>query len=89
VDLVSAELHCVEIFCSHPHQHRARNEFFRLVGYYAAEGGLKLTFRGYLSVPSLRVKVRRLFQTTSRRVTTQKTAEFSSSALEAYDQAVW
>ena len=25
VELVSAELHCVEIFCSHPHQHRARN----------------------------------------------------------------
>jgi hypothetical protein len=29
-------------------------EFFRILGYYAASVGLKLTFRYYLSVPYLR-----------------------------------
>ena len=58
-----------------------------LLGYCAAYGGLKPTFRDYLSVPSLRSVPKRRFQTTLRRVITQKTEEFSSTAAEAYDLA--
>jgi hypothetical protein len=31
-------------------------DFFRLLVYYAALGGLKPTFRDYILVPSLRIK---------------------------------
>ena len=34
------------------------NEFFCLLDYYAASGGLKLTFRNYLSTPFSRVKLK-------------------------------
>ena len=46
---------------------RGSSDFFRLLGYYAAWGGSKPTFRDYLSAP------KRRFQTTSRRIITQKT----------------
>jgi hypothetical protein len=32
------------------------SEVFRFLGYYAAKGGFKLTFRDYLSVASLEVQ---------------------------------
>ena len=66
---------------------RGWTEFFRVLCYYSAWGGLKPTFRDYLSVPSWRVneplKMERLivskrrFQTTSRHLISKKTEEFS------------
>jgi hypothetical protein len=55
---------CFTYFCNPMHRHAAYKvltpmlipEFFRLLGYYAAWGGFKPTFRDYLSAPSSRVK---------------------------------
>ena len=57
---------------------------------------LKPTFRDYLPLLSSSIKLsnkkvvpKRRFQTTLRRKITQKTEEFSSTAAEAYDIAIW
>ena len=56
------------------------DHFFHFVGYYAALGDLKPTFRDYLTVPPSMVK---LSQTTIRRLTTHKTEELISTAAAA------
>jgi hypothetical protein len=79
---------------------RGWTEFFRLLGYYAEWGGLKQTFRDYLSVLPSRVKLllwqfdlwrwylyvapKRRFQTTSRCLITQKTENFCMSLLPTF-----
>jgi hypothetical protein len=65
-------------------------KFFRLLGFYAALCGFKQTFRCYLSIWPLKMEQvvpKHPFQTTSHRVITQKTEEFSSTAAEAIDLA--
>ena len=44
-------------FCEIPGFFRSWTEFFRLLGWCAAWGGLKSTFRGHLSVAPLKVKM--------------------------------
>ena len=67
---------------------KREDEFLRILGYYAAWGGLKPSSWTYWPLkmePKLVPK--RRFETTSRRVITQKTEAFSPNAAETLDRA--
>ena len=60
-------------------------ELFRLLGYYAALGSLKQTFRDYHTVHHQKSSCPNWIAWTLRHEITQKTEEFSSTAAEAKD----